>query len=178
MATNELARTAASIEQTRIDLPISYDETVWAFETTLGCLEPNVYKSLIQRSAPWPEVEAAMTRVGGPSGLMIIGTFDQGAIASLAGTPMHCRLYIVGNPAIAAKIIAIDVRASFYVPFRVAIYAEPGSRTTSITFDRPSSFLGTLGRPELEPFGLMLDEKIDSVVASIRQRLATDLHAA
>jgi hypothetical protein len=87
--------------------------------------------------------------------------------ASLIGAPVHCRLYLVGNPTIAAKIVQIDARACLYVPFRVAIYVERGSTATTISFDRPSSSLGVLGRSELQPIGQMLDQKIDAVVQSI-----------
>jgi hypothetical protein len=38
----------------------------------------------------------------------------------------------------------------------------------SIAFDRPSSFLALLGRPELEAIGSLLDQKIDAVVAALR----------
>jgi hypothetical protein len=38
-----------------------------------------------------------------------------------------------------------------------------------IAYDRPSSFLGALGRPELEEFGSLSDQKIDGVVAALRK---------
>jgi hypothetical protein len=37
-----------------------------------------------------------------------------------------------------------------------------------IAFDRPSSFLATLGQPEIEEIGRSLDRKIEAVVAAIR----------
>jgi hypothetical protein len=39
-----------------------------------------------------------------------------------------------------------------------------------IAFDRPSSFLATLGQPEIEEIGRSLDRKIDAVIAAIRTR--------
>ena len=147
---------------------LSYDRAVEAFEAAVGRLDPKDAEALAARRAPWTEFEAAMTRAAGPSGLMILGKFDQGGVASLIDSPVHCRLYLVGNPAIAAKIVKIDARACLYVPFRVAIYAADGSHDATISFDRPSSSLGTLGQSALQPIGLMLDQKIDAVVQSIR----------
>jgi uncharacterized protein (DUF302 family) len=92
---------------------------------------------------------------------MQFAVFDQGAVASLSGSQICCRLYLVGNPAIAARIVRIDERAALYVPFRVAVYATPRQEGATIVFDRPSSLLAGLGRFELDDIGRMLDREID-----------------
>jgi uncharacterized protein (DUF302 family) len=155
------------IERADVSTGLSYPALVAAFERELPQLDPATIAGLAERKAPWDEVEREIGRIAGPRGLMILGRFSQGAITSLAGQVLQCSLYIVGNPVIAARILAIDVRASLYVPFRVALcdHGEPGG--ARIAFDRPSSSLGTLGRPELSEFGTLLDQKIDSVVAAI-----------
>ena len=101
---------------------LSYDRLVRAFEGELGRLDPVVAKSLIDRRAPWSEVKEAVERMAGAHGLMIISTADQGAVTSLSGKAKRCSLYIVGNPVIANDILDIDLGASFYVPFRIALY--------------------------------------------------------
>jgi uncharacterized protein (DUF302 family) len=87
-------------------------------------------------------------------------------VASLAGDPVRCRLYIVGNPAVASRIVRIDARGALYVPFRVAVYAASGADGAAIAFDRPSALLAGLGRRELDEIGEMLDREIDSAVLS------------
>src|SRR5271166_4527342 len=109
----------ATIERRTIDTGLAYEAAAAAFERSLGRLEPETSEALVSRAAPWPDVEAEMARMAGAAGLMILAQFDQGAIASLSGAPIRCRLYIVGNPAVAAKVLRIDIRASLYVPFRV-----------------------------------------------------------
>jgi uncharacterized protein (DUF302 family) len=76
---------------------------------------------------------------------MIIFRADQGKITSLSGQEKRCSLYLVGNPVIADQIISIDLRASFYVPFRVCLYDDRGPDGAVISYDRPSSFLAVLG---------------------------------
>jgi uncharacterized protein (DUF302 family) len=73
----------------------------------------------------------------------------------------------VGNPVIANSILNIDPRASLYVPFRVCLYEtdEPGGAV--ISYDRPSTSLAALGRPELNEVGLLLDGKIDGVAQAL-----------
>ena len=78
-------------------------------------------------------------------------------------------LYLVGNPVIANKIISIDIRGSFYVPFRVCLYDHGTASGAVISYDRPSSFLAALERPELNEIGGMLDQKIDGVADVLRK---------
>ena len=97
---------------------------------------------------------------------MIIACLDLGSITSLSGREKRCSLYLVGNPVIADRIISIDPRGSFYVPFRVALYDDEGPDGAVICYDRPSSFLATLGRPELAEIGDFLDRRIDAAAAA------------
>jgi hypothetical protein len=157
-----------AIEQSCIDTQRSYEVATVAFERSIGRLERDRAQELTARRAPWADVETEMARMAGASGLMLFTQVDQGSIASLAGTPLRCRLYLVGNPAIAARIVRIDVRGSFYVPFRVAIFEREDASGAFIMFDRPASFLGVLGHPELNEIGLMLDAKIDAVVQRVK----------
>jgi uncharacterized protein (DUF302 family) len=76
-----------------------------------------------------------MTRMACPRGLMIIFRADQGKITSLSGQEKRCSLYLVGNPVIADQIISIDLRASFYVPFRVCLHDDGGPGGAVISYD-------------------------------------------
>ena len=55
------------------------------------------------------------------------------------------------------------------MPFRVCLYdsGDPGGAV--ISYDRPYSFLGQRGRPELKAIGALLDQKIDGVVDALRK---------
>ena len=93
---------------------------------------------------------------------MVIFRADQGQITSLSGREKRCSLY----PVIANEIIDIEPRASFYVPFRVCLY-DNADDLGVMAYDRPSSFLAALERPELTPFGELLDHKIDTVASLV-----------
>ena len=56
---------------------------------------------------------------------------------------------------------------SFYVPFRVAVHDDRGPNGGIISYDRPSSFLAALNRPELDAIGKSLDEKLDRVISNL-----------
>jgi uncharacterized protein (DUF302 family) len=151
-------------QKTVVETTFAYADLCGRFEAAVGRLAASVVRRLEARAASWPEVEAAIREMAGESGLMQFAIFDQGAVASLSGGPVDCRLYLVGNPAMAARIVRIDARGALYVPFRVAVYASPGKAGAAIAFDRPSSLLAGLGRHELDDIGRMLDREIDDAV--------------
>jgi hypothetical protein len=153
----------ATISRTTVTTSLGYQALIAAFEGELGRWEASVGGQLLARKAPWEEVEREISRMAGPRGLMIIAAVDQGSVTSLSGVQKRCSLYLVGNPVIANGILNIDPRGSLYVPFRVALFELSGSGGASIAYDRPSSSLALLERPELTEVGLLLDEKIDSV---------------
>ena len=126
----------------------------------------------MQRQAPWDAVKAEADRAGGARGLMIIACINQGVVTSLSGRRKDCRLYLVGNPVIASRILDIDPRGAFYVPFRVCLYDDGGPAGAGICYDRPSSFLAALDHPGLAEIGTLLDDKIDSVVRALSRGMA------
>jgi hypothetical protein len=81
--------------------------------------------------------------------------------------PEACRLYLVGNPAIASGILDVDPRGAFYVPFRVSLYDDGGPAGAHIAYDRPSSFLAALGHPELVSHCRAARRKIDGVTRAL-----------
>jgi uncharacterized protein (DUF302 family) len=151
-------------KKTVVETPFGYEDLCGRFEAAVGRLDASTVRRLEASTASWPQVEAAMRAMAGESGLMRFVVFDQGAVASLSGSRIRCRLYLVGNPAVAARIVRIDERGALYVPFRVAVYASARQEGATIAFDRPSSLLAALGRAEVDDIGRMLDREIDDVV--------------
>lgn len=163
-------RRSDTIQHTCVPTGLSYEAAIRAFEREVGHLDPAVTQRLVERKASWSEIEREIGKIGGTHGLMIIERADLGRVASLSGQQKRCLLYLVGNPVIANRIISIDLRGCFYVPFRVALYDHGSPEGAMVAFDRPSSSLATLGRPEITEIGEDLDRKIDGVVAAVRTR--------
>jgi uncharacterized protein (DUF302 family) len=171
-----LVKMTPAIEHTDVSTRLSYAELVQAFERQLGRWNPAKAESLVQHKASWEDVEAEAARAGGTRGLMIIHSLDQGAVTSLSGRAKDCRLYLVGNPVIASRILDIDPRGAFYVPFRVCLYSDGGPGGAGIYYDRPSSFLAALGHAGLAEIGSQLDAKIDDVVTKITGKAPPPRH--
>ena len=169
MQTRQISQTPVNFSTLHVSVAtgLPYHRLIEAFERSLGKWDPAAGEPLWNEKASWPDVEAAIEKMAEPFGLMVMVKIDQGRITSLSGRTKMCSLYLVGNPVIANQIIDIDLRGSFYVPFRVAVYDDGSPNGGIISFDRPSSFLAALNRPELDQIGKSLDEKLDRVISSL-----------
>ena len=165
MQTPQLSQSSAgfSIAHVNVATGLPYDRLIEAFERSLGRWDPVAGEPLWKQRASWPEVEAAIAKMAEPFGLMVFAKIDQGRITSLSGKSKMCSLY--------NQIIEIDLRGSFYVPFRVAVHDDGGPNGGTISYDRPSAFLAALTRPELDAIGKSLDEKLDRVIANLDHRV-------
>ena len=157
----------SSLTHVSVSTGFGYHELIEAFERSVGHWNAATGASLRREAANWPKVEATVAKAGEPFGLMVMAKIDQGKLTSLSGRMKNCTLYLVGNPVIANQIIDIDLRGSFYVPFRVAIHDGGDAGDGIISYDLPSSFLAVLDRPELIPIGKSLDEKMDKVISGL-----------
>ncbi len=161
-------RWSDTIQHSRLATGLNYEALVRGFERELGHLDPAHPRSLAARRVAWREVEKDIATAAGRHGLMIVSRLDLARLTSLSGAEKRCSLYLVGDPLLANRIINIDPRGSFYVPFRVGLYADGDPRGAVIAYDRPSSFLATLGHPELTEIAESLDRRIDAVAAAVR----------
>jgi uncharacterized protein (DUF302 family) len=106
------------------------------------------------------EVERRLGALADKEGLMILGESDVGRRQSrILGKTVRSKLYMIGNPLIASRMIAIAPAASLYVPLRVLVF-EDGTGVTRIVYDRPSDLLGTLGDEKVNEVARMLDGKL------------------
>ena len=67
--------------------------------------------------------------------------------------------YVIGNPLFAVEMTRHAIGAALYVPLRVLIY-EADDGKTCIEYDHASSLFGQFG-----------DERVDSMAASLDQKL-------
>jgi uncharacterized protein (DUF302 family) len=173
MQTPQISQSSANISILHVNVAtrLPYDRLIEAFEASLGKWDPTAGERLWKEQASWPDVEAAIAKMAEPFGLMVLTKIDQGRITSLSGKSKMCSLYLVGNPVVANQIIEIDLRGSFYVPFRVAVHDDGGPDGGIISYDRPSSFLAALNRPELDAIGKSLDEKLDRVISNLHDQV-------
>lgn len=159
--------TIEKVGRVTVRLDLSFAELVRAFEGQLGWWDLEAAQKEIQHG--WAVLEPRVSAMAGPHGLMILSKTDQGEIASVAGKPIECTLYLVGNPVTATGILTIDPRASYLVPFRVALYTDAENKGSMLVYDTPSSIMAPLTNSEISAVGVLLDEKMNAIISALHK---------
>jgi uncharacterized protein (DUF302 family) len=152
------------VDHVRLETDKPFEEVVKAFERQLGTFGPDVRRAATESG----DVEAAKAKIeamAGPSGFMLFGTQDHGALLRLAGQKRKAVQYVVGNPLFALQMTQHDIRASLYAPLRVLIYEDEAGKTC-VEYDRPSSLFGQFGDECINPTAAMLDRKLEALVTA------------
>ena len=155
--------TRISVDHVRLETNKPFEEVVKAFEQQLGKFDPDVRKAATE-SGDTEAAKAKIEAMVGPSGFMLFGTQDHGALLRLAGQKRKAVQYVVGNPLFALQMTQHDIRASLYAPLRVLIY-ETDEGKTCVEYDKPSSLFGQFGNERITPTATMLDRKLEALVA-------------
>jgi uncharacterized protein (DUF302 family) len=152
------------VDHVRLETDKPFEEVAKAFERQLGRFDPEVYKAL----GAGGNAEGARARIeamAGPSGFMLFGTNDHGALLRLAGLKRKAVQYVVGNPLFALRMTQHDIRAGLYAPLRVLLYQNEEGKTC-LEYDRPSSLFGQFGDDRISPTAALLDKKLEALVAA------------
>jgi len=152
------------VDHVRLETDKPFEEVAEAFERQLGRFDPDV-RNVATESG---DTEAAKARIGamaGPSGFMLFGTTDHGALLRLAGQKRKAVQFVVGNPLIALQMTQHDLRAGLYAPLRVLLYEDDRGRTC-LEYDRPSSLFGQFQNDRISPTAAMLDKKLEDLVTT------------
>jgi uncharacterized protein (DUF302 family) len=155
------------IEHVHVKTEKPLGEVAAALEARMGKFDPAVYEQL--RSGADPEgVRTRLEGMAGPSGFMLFGTQNHGALLRLARQQRKAVQYVVGNPLFALQMTQHDIRASLYAPLRVLLY-ENKEGNTCVEYDRPSSLFGQFGNASVTEVATMLDRKLEQLVAEAIQ---------
>ncbi len=152
--------TTVNYQATRLnhDSAVDFEETRRRFDEQVPLLDPLLILRLVVDQAAWRDVETLVERTVGPTGFVSLARLDQGALFSLSGDPVQATLYLVGNPVIANKILAVEPAAALYAPFRVAVFRDAVG--AHVAYDQPSSVFESCGSDAIDAIARELDEMI------------------
>jgi uncharacterized protein (DUF302 family) len=159
---NPMNDTRFLVDHVRLATDKPFEEVTKAFEAQLGKFDGDVRKAATA-SEDIEEAKAKITAMAGPSGFMLFGTSDHGALLRLAGQKRKAIQHVVGNPVFALQMTQHDIRASLYAPLRVLIYENEDGKTC-VEYDKPSSLFGQFDDSRITPTATMLDRKLEALV--------------
>jgi uncharacterized protein (DUF302 family) len=152
------------VDHVRLESDKPFEDVAKAFERQLGRFDPDVAKPLIAGGAI-EEARAKIEAMAGPSGFMLFGTTDHGALLRIVAQRRKAIQYVVGNPLFALQMTRHDIRAGLYAPLRVLLYEDERGRTC-LEYDRPSSLFGQFHDDRIASVASMLDRKLEDLVAT------------
>ncbi len=138
-----------------------FDEVVPAFEGATGAITNDEFRRAIVDSAGnADEFIKRMHAFEGSSGFMRFLDIDHSAWMKPLGVPGRAKLYILGNPLIAATMIRFSLGAALNVPVRALIVEDPATRRATLAYDLPSSLMARLRNNDVDAAASKLDEKL------------------
>jgi uncharacterized protein (DUF302 family) len=152
------------IERIRVTSSMPFEAVVDALEAALG--HPNVaeLQQISEGAGSFAELETAINRVLGKTGLMLFMKFDLGAVLrkeSGSDTPRIVRL-LLGNPLIMKEMAKHTPDAGSYAPVTVLVDERPDG--VHLTYDRMASLLAPYGSSESLAVARTLDTKIERLL--------------
>lgn len=95
-------------------------------------------------------------------GMMVMAEVNQGNMLAMTGLKLKATLFLVGNPTVGKKIFEQDPAAGLYIPLRVFVY-EGKDGKAYLSYDKPSSLLGSLNNQDINMTAGMLDQKLEGL---------------
>ena len=152
------------VDHVRLETDKPFEEVAQAFERQLRRFDPDVAKPLIA-GGDIEEARAKIEAMAGPSGFLLFGTTDHGALLRIVGQKRKAVQYVVGNPLFALQMTQHDIRAGLYAPLRVLLYEDDRGRTC-LEYDKPSSLFGQFQNDRISPTAALLDKKLEDLVTT------------
>ena len=147
----------------------AFDEVVAALNATVGHPDMAEFWKSTHRTRSVGELEGAIKKVLGPTGLMLFVAFDHGGIVRKGtgrDTPRMIR-FVIGNPLIMNEMAKHVPDAGSYAP--VTVLVDERADGVHLSYDRKGSLLA----PYENPDALKVVKNLDAKVEDLLQQAAT-----
>jgi len=141
----------------------TYENFTRRFEKQCGIHDGEAYRALLADPKERERAQSVIGAQAGASGFMIFAFYDHGALLNVMNAPRKAKQYVVGNPLIAARMTAEDIRAGLYAPLRVLVYEDADSKL-QVDYDLPSSLFGQFRNPKVDAVARELDVKLEGLI--------------
>jgi len=157
------------IERFSLVSPKAFDEVIAALNATVGHPDIAEFWKSMRRTRSVGELEGAIKKVLGPTGLVLFVAFDHGGIVRKGtgrDTPRMIR-FVIGNPLIMKEMARHVPDAGSYAP--VTVLVDERADGVHLSYDRMASLLAPYGNLD----ALKVAENLDAKVEELLQKAAT-----
>ncbi len=152
------------IERFSVTTSKPFELVVAALKEAVGRPDMVEFMNAIKGARTFAELERAVHRGLGRTGLMMFMELDHGAILRLEtgfDEPKIVRL-VIGNPLIMKEMAMRVPDAGSYAPVTILVDERPDG--VHLSYDRMSSFLAPYGNPDALAVARELDSKIEKLL--------------
>ena len=113
----------------------------------------------------WDDVQKDVDAVA-HYGFVRYATIDGSPVFAVAGHKARSIIYLMGNHTIAERMYRHDPAVMLYAPLRSTIHTDELG-ATRFSIDQPSDQFGSLGHPDIDPTGHLLDDKLAGLLTAL-----------
>lgn len=140
-----------------------FEQVVKDLEAELGIASTEKLMDRLSSSATFDEYAEECEGFAGRSNLMEVAYLDWGKVLTLASTPMKAKLFVVGNPLTARKLLEAGGPAvGLYLPTKIFVF-EDADGATHVSYDKFASIMAEYGDEKLSEVA----DTIDGVLAKL-----------
>lgn len=143
-----------------------FDTVVTDLRAELGRASTATLMEHLAASSTFEDFSAEMTALAGSSNLIEVAFLDWGGVLTLAGTRTRAKLFVIGNPLTATKLLSAggpDV--GLYLPTKIFVY-EDADGTTHVSYDRFGPILSGRGNEQLTKVAGVIDGVLAGLAAA------------
>lgn len=143
-----------------------FERVVKDLRAELGTASTEKLMDRLSASASFEEYALECEGFAGRSNLIEVGFLDWGRVLTLSGTPMKARLFVIGNPLTATKLLtAGGPEVALYLPTRILVY-EDAAGVAHVSYDTFSAILGPRGVEPLSAVAAAIDGILGTLAAA------------
>ena len=160
----EVSRTQFTCELITIRTKKSFEDVTSALEGLFATVDlPRLAD--MTAAADQAGIQSYFEEISGEHEFSVFFQLDQGSTQRLAGYPINCRFYLIGNAVIANGLFEYGAVAGLGAPVRVCVSQDDGE-DVRIDVDQPTAFFSQFPEFEESKVPAILDEDlIDHLVA-------------
>jgi hypothetical protein len=153
------------VRRLSVRVGVPYEDYLARYERAVPEFDAEHFGRLIEDHADWATILTA-TAGHAPHHFLMYWKGDFNALLRLAGEPLRCVEYLMGNHTIAQRMYHHNPAILLYAPLRTVIY-EDAERVTWFAVDQPSTRFASFGDPEITEIGVELDRKLAALLGHL-----------
>lgn len=158
----------SSYSNTHVDITSAkpFAQVVKDLQAELGKAGTEKLMDRLASSATFDEFTSEMEALAGRSNLIEVAFLDWGRVLTLADVPMKAKLFVIGNPLTARKLLeAGGPEVGLYLPTKIFVF-EDAEGTTHVTYDQFTPVFAGRGNEKLSTVAGVIDGVLATLAAA------------